>query len=123
MRDFEFHSSDPQPSLLQTMINQSEKDIELTTLRERVRELEGRLADQVSLTDAFRVSEANFDEYCDKLKSRIRDLEEAMPDVKTIEKISNEFGNDVGDHDHFFYVLRKMASRIESVMTKQPSEK
>ena len=116
MRDFEFHSSDPQPSLLQTMINQAEKDIELTTLRERVRELEAN-------EDAWRIKEINIT--CDNLRqeSRIRELEEAMPDVKTLVKISNEFGNDVGDHDHFFYVLRKMADRIEKVMTKQPSEK
>ena len=115
MRDFEFHSSDPQPSLLQTMINQSEKDIELTTLRERVRELEAN-------EDAWRIKEINIT--CDNLRqeSRIRELEEAFPEPNVLRAIANTFTLQY-PQDGLKAVVCRMADRIEKAMTKQPSEK
>lgn len=91
---------------------------ELTTLRARVRELEERLADQVSLTDAFRVSEANFDAACDKLKARIRELEGALPDP-TLILAASAFLADQGVKGAA--ELLSAYDRIEKVM-KEPKE-
>lgn len=103
---------------------------ELTALRARVKELEERLADQVSLTDAFRISEANFDEACDKLKARIRELEEAMRRMIG----EHEPGSDcvatgpltgtAMDYVCVFCTGKKvLADRIEKVMRKEGNER
>lgn len=122
MRDFEFHSSDPQPSLLQTMINQSEKDIELTTLREKVKRLE---AGGVTTSDFLTPIERQRDQLeieNHRLKSRIRELEEAFPEPNVLRAISNAFTPQY-PQDGLKAIVCRMADRIEKVMTKQPSEK
>lgn len=91
-------------------------DAELTTLRERVRELES-CKSLVALDQLIKITEQNLE-----LSARIRELEQAMPDAGFLRATADDVFRGVAlvgaGKD-----LLVMASRIESVMTKQPEEK
>lgn len=83
----------------------------------RIRELEEKLADQVSLTDAFRDSEVGFNEVCGDLKLRIRALEEALPDAEILENFVGAMSNAFGPTADARY-LRETVTKIKKVMKK-----
>lgn len=106
MKDIEFHSSDSQPSLLQTMLNQVEKDLELTQLRARVKELEQKESNLFTISN----------DMIKRRDARIRELEEAMPDAFRLRVIAGAC-NELRQHTAEGSLL-KMADKIEKVMKR-----
>ena len=95
---------------------------ELTTLREKVKRLE---AGGVTTSDFLTPIERQRDQLeieNHRLKSRIRELEEAFPEPNVLRAISNAFTPQY-PQDGLKAIVCRMADRIEKVMTKQPSEK
>lgn len=92
------------------------KAIELTTLRERVRELEEKNAH--SLEGMHKLGDL-----VNEGVARIRELEEAMPHPFTLREIAKGINNECYATGLDAPTLEMMADRIEKVMTKQPSKK
>lgn len=97
---------------------------ELTTLRDRVRELESvselRESEEREVNCRMQINTAHA--LIEQQANRIRELEEAMPDVAILLGMLTQ-ATPICLHGGLKMDLREMASRIDKVMTKHPSEK
>ncbi len=113
---------------------------ELTTLRARVRELEDKLesvtrnavdmlTDGACETHINHIKSISFRQFQEEERSigckrchaaRIRELEEAMPKPDVLRQMADDF--DAGYYT-FAAPFRRMADKIEKVMTEQPEGK
>jgi len=88
---------------------------ELTQLRARVKEFEASRS-LVAMDQLIRITEQNLE-----LKARIRELEEAMPDVFRLRVIAGAC-NELRQHTAEDSLL-KMADKIDKVMRKEGNER
>ena len=104
-------------NLTKSIENDNEQEVTIALLRLTVNQLKSRireLEEKLNRDSQFFSAEKGY------LKVRIIELEEAMPKPEELRQMADEF-----DDGYFTFSapFRRMADRIEKVMTKQPSEK